>query len=212
MWYVTSRFCQHLLSTDFVTQATYIRLLYSTKITGPNPAPASCFRTVVGTAEYQVFGWTAHAKTAAYLIPVTLVNLSSLILLGIGMSIRDRGEGRLPRFDPTDPESLVYSSDQRGELLRDIMADKRARGPGKKKALFGRGDDRTVRLWVGDVVSLFSLDFTIYHRPLFCDTVESQTNPRGSGKRSRRSRGFGETAVRKCRHKGTSALKFDKRS
>ena len=75
---------------------------------------------VLGTAEYQVFGWTADAKTAAYLIPMTLVNLTSFTILVTAMCIRDRGEGRLPRFDPTDPELLLYSSDQRGELLRKI--------------------------------------------------------------------------------------------
>ena len=120
----------------------------------------SCFRTVRGTAEYQVFGWVANARTAAYLIPMTLVNLASLVILGMGMSIRDRGEGRLLRFDPTDPESLLYSSDQSGELLRDITADEKARAPGKARVVFGRGDDRTVRLWVGDVVSIF---FTGFH-------------------------------------------------
>ena len=77
----------------------------------------------------------------------------------MGMSIRDRGEGRLPRFDPTDPESLLYSSDQHGELLRDITADRKARTPGKARAVFGRGDDLTVRLWVGDVVSAFLTGF-----------------------------------------------------
>ena len=125
-----------------------------------------------GTAEYQVFGWTANAKTAVYLIPMTLVNLTSFTILITAMCIRDRGEGRLPRFDPTDPELLIYSSDPRGELLPEVTANKNARGPGKKKARFGRGDDRTVRLWVGDhdeVVCLFLLDFTIYYRPLFCD-------------------------------------------
>ena len=92
-------------------------------------------------------------KTAVFLIPMTLINLTSLILLGIGMSIRDRGKGCLPHFDPTDPESLVYSCDPRGKLLRDIMADDKARGPGKTKALFGKGPDGTVRLWV-NVVSV----------------------------------------------------------
>ena len=125
-----------------------------------------------GTAEYQVFGWTANAKTAVYLIPMTLVNLTSFTILITAMCIRDRGEGRLPRFDPTDPELLIYSSDPLGKLLPEVTEKKGARGPGKKKARFGRGDDRTVRLWVGDhdeVVSLFLLDFTIYYRPLFCD-------------------------------------------
>ena len=115
---------------------------------------------VLGTAEYQVFGWTADAKTAAYLIPMTLVNLTSFTILVTAMCIRDRGEGRLPRFDPTDPELLLYSSDQHGDLLSKITKNKKDPEPGNKRARFGRGDDRIVRLWVGDdddVVSLFSL-------------------------------------------------------
>ena len=103
-----------------------------------------------GTAEYQVFGWVANAKTAVYLIPMTFVNLTSLILLGIGMSIRDKEEGCLPHFDPTDPESLVYSSDPK--LLRDMTEDDKARAPGKAKALFGRREG-IVRFWV-NVVSV----------------------------------------------------------
>lgn len=120
-------------------------------------------RTVGGTADYGVFGWVADGKTAAYLIPMTLANLTTLIILAIAMSIRNRGEGRLPHFDPTDPESLVYSSDQSGNLLRDITADQKARIPGKAKTRFGRGPGRTVRLWVNEAVSIFSPDFTISH-------------------------------------------------
>lgn len=120
-------------------------------------------RTVGGTADYGVFGWVADGKTAAYLIPMTVANLTTLIILAIAMSIRNRGEGRLPHFDPTDPESLVYSSDQSGNLLRDITADQKARIPGKAKTRFGRGPGRTVRLWVNEAVSIFSPDFTISH-------------------------------------------------
>jgi hypothetical protein len=166
-------------------EATYIRLLYSTKVTGPNPAPTSCFRSVSGTAEYQVFGWIAHAKTAAYLIPMTLVNLTSLILLGIGMSIRNRGEGRLPHFDPTDPESLVYSSDPRGELLRDITADEKARVPGKAKALFGRGSDGTVRLWV----NVSNVDLVPKKEPIAAAAgpADSSENEKSAGTPNRNS-------------------------
>ena len=140
----------------------------------------TCSHMVGGTVEYQVFGWTANAKTAVYLIPMTLVNLTSFTILVTAMCICNRGEGCLPRFNPTDPELLIYSSDPHGELLRKVMENKKVHGPGKKKACFGRGDDRTVWLWVGDhdeVVSLFLLDFTIYYRPLFCDWAQKMVKP-----------------------------------
>lgn len=54
------------------------------------------------------------------------------------MSIRDRGEARLPHFDSTDPESLVYSSDQSGNLLCEITANQNDRKPGKAKTRLGK--------------------------------------------------------------------------
>ena len=118
---------------------------------------------MLGTAEYQVFGWTASAKTAGYLVLLTLANLTSFVILGIGMFVRDKAGDPLPRFDPTDTETLIYSSDPRGELLHKITANKNDPGPGNEKTRFGRGDDGTVRLWVGDRDEVVSLIFTRFH-------------------------------------------------
>lgn len=108
-------------------------------------------RTVNGTANYEVFGWVATRKTAAYLIPVTLASLTTLVILAKAMSVGNR---LLPRFDPTDPESLVYSADETGDSLKKMTLDKGEREPGNAKVLFGnRGS--IVRLWVKDIVSVF---------------------------------------------------------
>ena len=108
-------------------------------------------RAISGTAEYQVFGWFAKPKIAAFLIPVTLANLTTLVILAKAMSV---GNGLLLRFDPTDPESLVYFSDQTGELPKQIVLDRRDREPGDAKVLFG-DKENVVRLWVKDTVSFF---------------------------------------------------------
>lgn len=129
--------------------ATYIRLIYSTKVSGSSPAPSSCIRAVTGTASYEVFGWEATGKTAAYLLLTTLVNLTTLVLFSVAMYIRDEEEQNLPRFDPTDPESLILSSDTSGDLLRTSTADPKNRGPGDAKVAFGRhSTNQVVRLWV----------------------------------------------------------------
>ena len=89
----------------------------------------------------------------------------------------------LPRFDPTDTETLVYSSDPRGELLSKITTNKNDPGPGNKKTRFGRGDDGTVRLWVGDRDEVVSLIFTGFHYlpyPYFA-TEHSQKSNRSRG-------------------------------
>jgi len=127
-------------------QATYIRLIYSTKV---STAPSSCLRTVTGTGSYVVFGWEAKAKTAAYLLLMTLVNLTSIALFVIAMSIRDQGKRLLPRFDPTDPESVILSSDPSGTLLHTSTTDPKNRMPGDAKVAFGKHTAKEgVRLWV----------------------------------------------------------------
>jgi hypothetical protein len=96
-----------------------------------------------------VFGWEATVKTAAYLLLSTLVNLTTLALFSFAMFTRDAGEKNLPRFDPTDPESLILSSDTTGALLQTSTADPKNRGPGDAKVAFGRNNtNEVVRLWV----------------------------------------------------------------
>ncbi|KAJ2914085.1 hypothetical protein MD484_g6318, partial [Candolleomyces efflorescens] len=58
-------------------QATYSRLIYSI---GSNP-PQNCLRTVTGPASYSVRGWVVDSFKAGFLLPMTLINLASLLLL-----------------------------------------------------------------------------------------------------------------------------------
>jgi len=90
-------------------QATYVRLVYSTL---DDPPPQSCLRTLSGTAAYSVYGWppaTGNFKTPAYLVAITLANLaSSVMLLAAAFKFITTG---LPRFDPTEPTSLILASE-----------------------------------------------------------------------------------------------------
>ena len=116
-------------------------------------------RAVTGTTEYEVFGWKATGKTAAYLILGTLVNLTTLALFSVAMATREKGEQLLPNFDPTQPESLILSSDASGQLLRTSMANPNDPASGSSKVAFGRDStNKIVRLWVGHEVSISTDD------------------------------------------------------
>ena len=75
-------------------------MLYST-ITD---RPLSCDRMVEGWAEYTLLGWWATPRNIGYLLPMTIINLASLILLLVAMFRRKRGSFK---DDPTDPEVLA---------------------------------------------------------------------------------------------------------
>ena len=90
-----------------VLQFTFLRFLHSTSSIGTSgwkPAPAACNHTVNGTLSAEVTGWVAKPVHIGFLMPMTILNLASLIivLISIGRAKRDCHE-----FDPTDPRSLV---------------------------------------------------------------------------------------------------------
>jgi hypothetical protein len=83
-------------------------LLYSAETPA---APESCMRRINGSAHYKVFGWSVTGKSTPYLIPMTLINLSSLIILVYAMLISDHGSKMLPLFNPLKPEALIREND-----------------------------------------------------------------------------------------------------
>ena len=82
--------------------------------------------------EYYVTGWSVTGKSAAYLLTITLVNLTSLTLM---LLVLYRSHGpELPLFDPTNPISLIVatsngdvkvpegsSDDPNDPSVRDVM-------------------------------------------------------------------------------------------
>lgn len=116
---------------------------------GKTPAPPSCIRTVYGSANYEVFGWSATRQIAAFLIPVTLVNLCTLAILVVAMSITsDAGQKRLINFDPTDPTTLILLCNG---LLPPVTVPP-AR-PCDTRVKFGINKERIYGLWKKDEVS-----------------------------------------------------------
>ena len=88
-----------------IPQLTYVRFLYSVNPTTTQP-PASCIRTVNGTMSAEVTGWVARPVHIAFLMPMTILNLASLIVMSISM-VRVKRSGH--ESDPTDPRSLVLA-------------------------------------------------------------------------------------------------------
>jgi len=44
-------------------------------------APSSCPRTIDGSVNYQVIGWFISSHSAFFLLPLTILNLTSLLML-----------------------------------------------------------------------------------------------------------------------------------
>jgi hypothetical protein len=71
---------QALIQGMLEYEAAYTRMIFLSL-----SPPPSCNRTVGGMMSYEVIGWDANPKTAAYLLPLTLVSLSSIIMLSISI-------------------------------------------------------------------------------------------------------------------------------
>ena len=90
-----------------ILQLTYARFIYSIQLL--DTPPASCIRTVNGTMTAEVTGWVAKPVHIAFLMPMTILNLASLILALVNAK-RSRHE-----CDPTDPRSLVLAESRLNE-------------------------------------------------------------------------------------------------
>ena len=69
--------------------------------------PSSCDRTVNGTLSYETIGWSVKFENIWLLLPMTIINLVSFLLLLTSMSIGELGDNKV---DPTDPRQLIYST------------------------------------------------------------------------------------------------------
>jgi len=103
-------------------EATYTRMIYSSY----EPPPA-CSRIISGTASYEVIGWEAEALTAVYLIPLTLANLSSIIMLLISLIKDPRGEIWHPKiaqiFKHEDSEESAKDEGNRTSGQLEVPSD-----------------------------------------------------------------------------------------
>ena len=69
---------------------------------------------VEGSTTYAVLGWWVNFASIGYLMPMTIINLASLILLLVAMFRRKKGSFK---DDPTDPE--ILASAKPGDLVTD---------------------------------------------------------------------------------------------
>ena len=74
-----------------------------------------------GTLSAEVTGWVAKPVHIGFLMPMTILNFASLIivLISIGRAKRDCHE-----FDPTDPRSLVLAESGLDESDHSGWADR----------------------------------------------------------------------------------------
>jgi len=91
-----------LLLLMVVPQVTYYRIQHSAM---PG-SPRSCSRTVNGTLSAEVMGWVAKPVHIAFLVPMTIINLTSLVVILIAKAKEKRG---CYEFDPSDPRPLVLA-------------------------------------------------------------------------------------------------------
>jgi len=91
-------------------EVAYSRLLYSTI----SDRPPSCSRDVNGTLDYMWMGLLVDVHHVGFLMPVTLINLVSLILILVAMFQAKKGSYK---FDITSHEVLAMAT--YGEVARD---------------------------------------------------------------------------------------------
>ena len=101
-----------------VLQVTYERFLYL--VNSDTPPPASCNRTVNGTFSAEVTGWVTKPVHIGFLMPMTILNLASLIVASISITKAKRSRHE---FDPTDPRSLVLAESSLDESEPSGWAD-----------------------------------------------------------------------------------------
>jgi len=87
-----------------IPQVTYLRFLYS--MTSNTPPPASCNRTVNRIMNAEVTGWVAKPVHIAFLMPMTIINLASLVIMLIAIVRAKRSHDE---FDPTDLRPLLFA-------------------------------------------------------------------------------------------------------
>lgn len=65
-----------------------------------------------GTATYEVIGWSAEVTQIGLMMPMTLINLSSLIII-ITVLVMAKGQAR--SFDPTEARPLLAANAPDGQ-------------------------------------------------------------------------------------------------
>ena len=115
--YASMRAWIDLCFCDF--KATYTRLI-ETAHNKSQPAPASCRRPVHGNLTYQVVGWHYNRNTIQALIPPTLINLASFVLLLVAMLIGDKV---LYDMDPTDLRTFLLSPVDGNQYTQRVKVD-----------------------------------------------------------------------------------------
>ena len=108
-------------------------------------------------ADFDVFGWNSTSHGGAYLIPITLINLTTLVILVVAMCIGDSGTETFTAFRSYRTlESLVLLHRYRVVDIYWLRRPNQETLPlGEALVAFGRNKEGIYRLWPKDEVRLF---------------------------------------------------------
>ncbi|KDQ53320.1 hypothetical protein JAAARDRAFT_197485 [Jaapia argillacea MUCL 33604] len=101
-------------------EVTYGRLIYALYNSGPEnahdnvTAPSKCLRDITGKVAYNIIGWHMAWRNVFFLLPMTIVNLTSLAMFVIA-ALYVGEKWKLPRFDPSNPISILIAA-SRGKV------------------------------------------------------------------------------------------------
>ncbi|KDQ53324.1 hypothetical protein JAAARDRAFT_161814 [Jaapia argillacea MUCL 33604] len=105
-------------------EVTYGRLIYAIYNSGSENAHNNvtalpkCLRDITGKVTYNIIGWHMAWRNVVFLLPMTIVNLTSLcMLLAAALYVGERR--KLPRFDPSNPTSVLIAA-SRGKVHIDL--------------------------------------------------------------------------------------------
>ncbi|KAF8812671.1 hypothetical protein BYT27DRAFT_7132308 [Phlegmacium glaucopus] len=105
--------------------ATYSRLLYAAG------APTSCNRNVTGNGTYTVFGWFTGSDNIGLLMPLTIINFTSFVIMILAIIRTTHGSYQ---SDPTEPMALAlaehhHADEPQGWKDRVIFRDRQSNAP-----------------------------------------------------------------------------------
>jgi hypothetical protein len=72
-----------------------------------NPPP-SCTRKLTGLVDYQILGWFVESMNVRFLVPMTILNLASLVIILVAMFNAKAGGYKFDHFDPNELLSASY--------------------------------------------------------------------------------------------------------
>ncbi|KAF8812665.1 hypothetical protein BYT27DRAFT_7159083 [Phlegmacium glaucopus] len=120
-----ARLYEYMIQGVLEYLATYTRLLYSVG------APPACNREVTGNITYTVFGWSTESEHIGLIMPLTIVNFTSLVIMILAIIRTTYGSYQ---SNPTEAMALAlaehhHADEPQGWKDRVIFRDRQSNTP-----------------------------------------------------------------------------------